>query len=97
MTKQTIEVPDVYKIVEEPSIKHFGSGDYYLVKIEKIPQRRIVLEETDELMGVEYLTQNIVLTSDADKYARIEIQSKYVWREVKETDLSLNSDEARIK
>ena len=64
--------------------------------IEKIQPRRIVLEETEELMNIEYLSQNIVLSNDMDNVAQIAIKSRKVWREVKETDLSLNSDDAKL-
>jgi hypothetical protein len=83
MTKQTIEVPDGYKIAGEPSIKHFDNGDYCLIKVEKSKPRTIGLE-LEEIIDSRYLEPDSI-------YHR----GKW-WREVKETDLSLNSDKPKV-
>lgn len=59
-----------------------GNSAEYLI-VEKIQPRRIVLEETTELMDIDYLYQNFIKNNDTDT-AKISVQSKYVWREVKE-------------
>ena len=81
MTKQMIEV-EGYVIVEDSIIKHFDNGDYVLIKVEKIQPRRIVLEETVQ-----------------GKHERAFFDDNNMWtywREVKESAIALNSDEAKL-
>jgi len=98
MTKQTIEVyvPNGYEISK---IEYFSDSQYIKVRIkEKIQPRRIVLEFTNEKRKLRerdyfiddrgFLGQWRNLGSSGDEYT--------ILREVKETDLSLNSDEPKL-
>jgi hypothetical protein len=100
--KQTIEVEGLPEgsEIELIEIMPSGFGDksgnnlMAMVKLKKIQPRRIVLEETDELMNPEY--KSVIIRLDGD-LAEISVRSKKYWREVKESELSLfSADEGRI-
>jgi hypothetical protein len=84
MTKQTIEVPEGYKLAGDPSIKHFDSGDYCLIKVEKSSKPRRIGLELEEIIDSRYMEPDSVY-----------YHGKW-WREVKENDLSLNSDKPKV-
>jgi hypothetical protein len=64
--------------------------------VEKIQPRRIVLEETTEL-NEKYQSGFYATRLIAFKDGSINLYDmKYLWREVKETDLSLNSDKTKV-
>ena len=104
MTKQTIEVevPEGWKVKE---YRMPNKGDYFWHQnrvcvasssfidqrliIEKIQPRRIVLEETED----KHLGCQTLYINDTE----FMIMTDKVWREVKETDISLTNDEPNVK
>jgi len=106
MTNQTIKVeglPEGWKAVEirvdpDQYNKYIGDDGFMYwkakIKMEKIQPRRIVLEETEEenprytsgLHETQFLANGDVRIHNLKKK----------WREVKETDIPLNSDEPKL-
>jgi len=60
--------------------------DNLWLTVERIKPRKIILEETTELMDVKNISQNIVLTNNVGNEVHFIIRSKYVWKEVKENE-----------
>ncbi len=108
MTKQTIEVeglPEGYRAIayrkpkNETEIVFLGgtlrqaseiNRSHEQLIVEKIQPRRIVLEETEETCNYE-TTQEFKIGNKS-----IGVWSTKILREVKETDLSLNSGEPKL-
>ena len=110
MTKQTIEVeglPEGWKavgmLVDPDQYNKYVGDDGFLyweakIKLEKIQPRRIVLEETNEERRICY---GEWYESQEGKLMRWPYGGKTdgkhrVWREVKETDIPLNSAEPKL-
>lgn len=99
MTTQTIEVPDGYKIKCEGTVRSYDLGDVLCFQLKKIQPRRIVLEDTGEFRQA--LTGEWWLSSDELSYYHNNSKSptilKYkIFREIKETDITLNSAEPKL-
>lgn len=99
MKKQMIEVevPDGMEI--DTTTSHFVDETIYMIRLQKIKPRMIVLEETDDVLGknqsgyVMHDGKNIKWIEEGWRIAK----GHKIWREVKETNsepkLSLNVDE----
>lgn len=97
--KQEIKVPDGYKIVGEPTIKHFDNVDRLVVDIEKIKPRYRIFMET----GVVRKAFNGEWYAYGDggeltfRYQDEPTIDKFrIWREVKDQYLSFNSEEQKL-
>lgn len=104
MTEQTIDVtglPEGWKAVAyrvpkgniefvfiENVVRKAKPQDKKCLIVEKIQPRRIVLEETEE----KYLGCQTLYIDGTE----IMIMTNKIWREVKETDIPLNSDEPKL-
>ena len=100
MTKQTIEVPDGYKIKSDGTVRSYDHGDVLCFNLEKIQPRRIVLEETCEERSLSYGDWYEDDEGNVHKYLNKSFGSRRthkVWTEVKETDIPLTNEENYLK
>ena len=98
MTKQTIEVeglPEGWRVKTMTIRPRHTKEDKFraeaILELEKIKPRRIVLQETSE--EIDATGCQLLVIDDVT----LDIYTDKLWKEVKETDIALNSDETKLE